>query len=1547
MEMFYPLTAMQQGMLFHHLREPASAAYFQQLQVRLSGSLDTGKLQQAWEQVLAHYSALRMRFFWTGDQPRQQLQAEVVLPFAVHDYSQQPQDTHEALRKEFLRQDSQQGFSPDTAPLMRVSILQWSAHEWDMVWSHHHLILDGWASGLVLAAVSQVYAALLQGQDIVLPPERPYADFLQWLGRRDNLAAEDYWRHALRGLEQATSLPVLKRNAGQGGPAQVLVFESVLAVEDVAALTSLTQQAGVTAVIPVLACWGLLLSRYAGSQDVLFGVTTSGRPAELEGAGQMVGLFINTIALRMKNVGGMTSIADCLTELHRYLAAAREHEHTSLSRVAEWSELPGLSSASSMFDSIVVYENYPLAVQGNHLGVARIVDYHLQEESNYPLTLIAEPSATGLHLRLLADSTRIAPEAAQAMLDQYCYLLQQLGHTSPTQPLKDLHLLTPAQRERQLQQWNDTAADYDTSATLASIFIAQASRTPEAIALVDAQGSMSYAALQDRVSQLLAAIDRLDLPAASPIAVRLTRDREMLVALLAVVAAGHHYVPIEPQLPAARVMAIADSLPIRCMLTVNSLAESSHALCRQAQWSMLCVDDTATQPVSSLQSRARAQDPAYVIFTSGSTGKPKGVLVLHQKAINLISWVNQSFQVGAQDKLLFVTSPAFDLSVYDIFGMLAAGGVVRMASEAELADPERLLHIIEHEEITFWDSAPAALWQLEPLLPILPKRVVSASLRLIFLSGDWLPLALPDRMKSVFPHVCVVALGGATEATIWSNYHIVGQLQPDWVSIPYGRPIQNARYYILDTDLQPLPVGVPGDLYIGGDCLAEGYVGQPELTAERFLPDPHAGANKPDARMYKTGDRARFYPDGVMEFLGRLDNQVKIRGFRIELGEIEVAMGRHAAVRDAICIVHDHDDTGPASGKSDKELIAYYVLHPDQHLSAEEMKQHLQQQLPASMLPAHFIRLDSMPVSVNGKVDRKNLPLPEHQGNAVQHAGASNNTVQDMIAAAWCEVLALSSVQPGDDFFALGGHSLRATAVMARMRLAFGKDLPLRLIFEYPVLQDLALAVREAMTGQEQQQVASLSALDRAGGLPLSRAQSRLWFLHQMEPASANYNVALAARLDGNIDEQAFVRAAQQVIARHEILNTRISRQGQTACMVPLDDGGPQCMLEDISMQRPDEAQINARLKELASQPFDLERQRPVRVSLLRTAAQQAYVLILVHHIATDGWAIALFAEELLQAYAAQVSILKQTEQPALQYADFMSWWEQQLQEYYLDHEMRYWKQQLTSLPRLNLATDMARPAVSTHAGARLAFTLDARLSEDLRRTARQHSATLFMVLLTAFDVVLRYRSGQDDIVIGTDIAGRDHPLAEKIQGFFVNQLVLRCDFAGTQSFADMLGKVRQSTLQSFFHQHLPFEKLVEELNPPRDVGGMPLFQHKFVLQNAPLAQLATPHFSITPVDLHTDTAKYDLLLTVIDEAQLRGTLEFSTELFNSTTADSLVREFLAVLSQVAADASIGYASLAAMLALDGSERQDAAKRDLRKSGLQRLKDLRKPGQVS
>ena len=1532
-----PLTPMQQGMLFHSLREPDGSTYIQQLSVRLAGPLHADAMHAAWSAVLQRHDALRIGAQWRADLQAPGLCAsEAVLPFTVVDHTGSDPAERAALRSQFLQADRAAGFVLDRPPLMRITLLRWTQRDWELVWSHHHALVDGWSTSLVLAEVIALYEATLRGEQASLPPARSFREFLAWLGGRDQLAAQAFWQQALAGFEQPTPLPALRRPGTAASDSSVIACEAALGSAQVEGLARLARQAGVSQATAVNACWGLLLASHSDSEDVVFGVSSAGRPAQLAGAEATVGLFINTIPLRLPAPWG-GSIAAWLQEAQQRLAAAREHEHAALTRIAQWSSVaPG----QPLFETVLAYENYPLAAIGTRLGEAAIEGYALDEKPSVPLALIAEPHAGGLLLRMLADPARVDAAAAARMLDQLHYLLEQLAGCDAEASPGQLRLLRPAERDLILNGWNATARDYDGQATLPGLFAAQAARTPDAIALVDAGGPMTYGALRDRVAGLAAALHELGLPPCSPVGVRMARDRELVIALLAVTSAGHHYVPIEPQLPAARVDAILDALPIRCVVSQSALCEGTRELAGSRAITVLATDAAASAAESDLRVAARPQDPAYVIFTSGSTGKPKGVLVKHTRAVNLIDWVNRTFAVGAADRLLFVTSPAFDLSVYDVFGMLAAGGSICIASEADIADPQHLVDLLTSGDITFWDSAPAALWQLAPLLPPGPTR---SSLRLVFLSGDWVPLPLPDRMKQVFPGVKVVALGGATEATIWSNFHVVGAIDPAWTSVPYGRPIQNARYYVLDRDLQPCPVGVPGDLFIAGECLAEGYAGQPELTAERFIADPFVAS--PLARMYRTGDRARFGPDGTMEFLGRLDTQVKLRGFRIELGEIEVAMARHPAVRDAVCVLHDSGEGGPASGGSDLQIVGYFVPREGQQVAPEQLRAHVAKLLPAQMVPAFLVPLEAIPLSANGKVDRKNLPAPDpvRQGTP---AALSGDAVRDTIASVWCDVLGREAVSHDDDFFALGGHSLRATSVVARLRAAFGTEIALRLIFERPTVRGMAEAIREMAAGASLSRVHEAEAiplLDGAAGLPLSRAQQRLWFLRQLEPASASYNVALAARIDGEFDPQRFSQALAGVIARHAVLDTTIAVRDGQPVMLPVDAGLP-VPIAAIDLQALPESQRQdealRRLTEAACVPFALDRERPVRITLARTAATQAFVLILMDHIATDGWAIGLFAGELLAAY--QGGPLAR--EPGPQYADFSAWHDKLVADTQQEEQVAYWKATLAGMQRLELKTDHARPAEPTSSGARLHFALDAPLSDGLRRTANRHSATLFMLLLAAYEAVLRRRSGQDEIVVGTDIAGRDHPLAERLQGFFVNQLVLRTNFGSSRSFADMLAQVRTRTLEAFFHQHVPFDALVQELNPVRERGAMPLFQHKFVLQNAPFANLESRDFRIEPLELETGTAKYDLLLTVIDEPLLRGTLEYSSELFSAATAQELVREFQAVLAQVAADPGVSYDSLRAMLDQDGDARADLARRELRRSGLQRLRDLARPG---
>jgi acyl carrier protein len=555
--------------------------------------------------------------------------------------------------------------------------------------------------------------------------------------------------------------------------------------------------------------------------------------------------------------------------------------------------------------------------------------------------------------------------------------------------------------------------------------------------------------------------------------------------------------------------------------------------------------------------------------------------------------------------------------------------------------------------------------------------------------------------------------------------------------------------------------------------------------------------------------------------------------------------------------------------------------------------------------------------------------------------------LRETIAAVWCQVLGLENVSHDENFFELGGHSLRATAVVARLRSTLAMEIPLALIFEKPTVRGMAGELRKLSAGDALVEEPNLRAHDLSAGIPLSRAQQRLWFLHQLEPDNPNYNVALAARITGNLDIAAFARSVEAVITRHDILNARIANHDQQPVMLPMNTSSP-LPVKVISLDAPSVAQGSDEAMRLLTQasrvPFRLDRERPVRVLLVATAPELFHVMVLMDHIVTDGWSMGIFAHALFACYEADIQHLAPPDVQTVQYGDFTAWWDQQVEEKLLAKQLAYWKLALADLPQLALPTDTPRPSVASFGGARLPFMLDKVLSAQLRRIALQYSSTLFMVLLTAFEVVLRRRSGLDEIVIGTDISGRDHPLSERIIGFFVNQLVLRTDFRRCKTFADMLAEVRRCTLDSFYHQHMPFEELVKELNPSRDSTGTPFFQHKFVLQNAPAVQLQADSFVIEPIDIDTGTSKYDLLLTVIDEDVLRGTLEISTDLFSTTTAQAIVSEFTTVLTQVTADATISYDSLVKTLNAQGDARANIARSELRRSGLQRLRDLTRTG---
>ena len=908
----------------------------------------------------------------------------------------------------------------------------------------------------------------------------------------------------------------------------------------------------------------------------------------------------------------------------------------------------------------------------------------------------------------------------------------------------------------------------------------------------------------------------------------------------------------------------------------------------------------AQSPAERPRPVASPVDVAYVIHTSGSPGEPKGIVVQHRPAVELCRWVNESFGVGPHDRLLFITSPAFDLSVYDVFGVLGAGGTVHVAPEAVLRDPEELVRLLVEEPVTIWDSAPAALQQLAPLLPT-PQisGAVETRLRLVLLSGDWIPVPLPDVVRASFTNARVISLGGATEATIWSNWFPIGEVDPRWPSIPYGRPITNARYHVLDRSLEPSPIGVPGDLYIGGDCLCVGYARLPELTAEGFIPDRFA--SEPGARLYVTGDRARYGHDGHLEFLGRVDQQVKIRGYRIELEEIEAVLARHPGVREAAVVARE-DVPG------EKRLVGYVVPAAWPAPSAAELRAALQQVLPEYMVPWTFVALERMPLTANGKLDRKDLPAPQEMAPSESDYVAPETDTERAVASIWQEVLALPRVGRNDNFFELGGSSLVAAQVISRVRQVFAVELPLRALFENRTLVSLAQRVAELETEAAASAIPPLVPASRDELLPLSFAQQGLWMIDQVEPGSPRYNIPGAMHIAGLFQPELLRSALDAVVRRHEVLRTTFHDfwGGEPAQLIAPAEPFPLPVVDLSGLPSPfkeDEAAL--RMVAEARRPFDLQTGPLLRSVLLRLDGEEHVALVTFHHIVSDAWSVGIFFREIAALFKSWT-----TAEPAalpvlpVQYADFAVWQRSWLTGEVLDRELEYWRRQLAGMPRVfELPTDRPRPVVQSFRGRSRPLSLPPGIVAPLESLGRHKGTTLFMVLFGAFAVVLGRATGQEDFGIGTAIDGRDRHETENLIGFFINSLVLRADLSGDPAFELLLDRIRGMALGAYAHQSLPFERLVEDLVPVRDPSHAPLFQVAITLQNTPAAALALPGLALSQVPVDSGSAKMDMILLPNEsDGVLSGICEYSTALFDVATVDRLLGHLGNLLRAVVAE---------------------------------------------
>jgi amino acid adenylation domain-containing protein len=1503
-ETIYELTPMQQGMLFHSASAPEAGMYVEQVSCRLHGDLDVAAFARAWQHVVSRHAILRTAFYWENlEKPLQVVYRAADLPLEQQDWRDLSPEEQAARLSAYLAANRRQGFDLSQPPLLRLLLARLDAVSYQLVWSHHHILLDGWSLPLLLNEVLVCYEAFRQDRAVQLEQPRPFSDYIVWLQNQDQSQAEQFWRQTLQGfttpsiLAYDRSLPVHSQAAPQFADVRM-----TLSAQATGALHAFARQHGLTINTLVQGAWALLLSQYTTASDVLFGTTVAGRPADLTGVESMIGLFINTQPVRVQ-VPPTMQVLPWLQQVQSQQAALWRYQHTPLVEIQRWSELP---PGQPLFESILVFENYPLSdVTRRSEGSVQIAEVCSYEQTNYSLTVVAVPGAE-LGLQISYDCRRFSTDQATRYLEHLRLLLSALI-AYPAQRLADLPTLTPAEQQL-VTAWNATAVSRP-EICIHQLFEAQVTRVPDAIALTYGDEQLTYRELNERANQLAWHLRVRGVGPETRVAICLRRSPEMIVALLGILKAGGAYVPLDLVHPQERLQYMLNDSQATVLVTHQPVEERLPV--HSASVIRFDADSAAI-------SRERKDNPtsgvwpdhlAYIIYTSGSTGQPKGVLVPHRGVCNLAQAQIPAFGLTSDNRVLQFASFSFDASVWEVCLALLVGGTLCLGARDALAPGPAALEVLKEQPITTALLPPSVLAVLTPSdFPALHTVIAGGEACSANLAARW---QVPGSGRRFFNAY------GPTEITVCAT---IAEYQSGHPTLPIGTPIANTQTYILNEQLQHVPVGAAGELYIGGVGVARGYLNQPALTAERFVPDLWSA--QPGGRLYRTGDLVRYHSDGNIEFLGRIDSQVKLRGFRIELGEIEATLAQHSAVQQSVVVVQP-DRSG------ERRLVAYVVENREQQireqgitpLASAELRQFLQHYLPDYMVPSAFVVLDALPLTAHGKVDQRALPVPDCSDLPAADE-RPRTQIAEILVGLWADVLGREQVGLHDNFFELGGHSLLATRVVSHVRSAFHVELSLLSIFESPTIAELSRQIEQSLQAQHALMLPPIrpAHVDRA---PLSFTQERLWSMVRHDPGNPAFNISVALRLSGRFDRHALERSLNTIIQRHAVLRTTIVEDDEGLAQVISPMLALSLPVVDLGDLPPSEqaAEIQRATEDAARHRFDLLHGPLIHGLVLCLDDAEHALLLTIHHIVADGWSMGVLARELGALYTSFVadgeSIAREREATLLpplpiQYADYAIWQRDWLTGAVLDQQRAYWQQQLGGVPITALPTHYPRPSARTFQGAQLHLQLPAALSAQLRSFSRQESGTLFMTLLAAFNLVLWRMTGQADIVVGSPVAGRVHTETEHLIGLFLNMLPLRTRLLAEQTFQELLAEVRETTLAAYTHQHMPLNLILDAIQIPRDPRFTPLFQVVFNMLNVPEIQLDLPGLTITGLPPGNAGSKVDFTLYTYEANQaIQFELVYNTDLFTSERMERLLAQLQAVLTVIVAQPELSLAQLA------------------------------------
>jgi amino acid adenylation domain-containing protein/non-ribosomal peptide synthase protein (TIGR01720 family) len=1491
-ENVYSLSPLQEGLLFHALYSSQRSVYAVQIAWTLEGKLDVAALERALGELLERHAILRTCFVWERlDKPMQVVRKRVELPLERQDLRPFPPAEQAISMARFAESERQRGFDLGRAPLIRFGLQQLGEERHRLLWTMHHLITDGWSLPLLVKEIFTLYEAHVRGEPVTLDRPRPYGEYIAWLKKQDKARTEAFWKTELQGFSAPTPFRVDRPASGGTGDGLFDERRLVLPEPLAKALAAFARQHRLTPSTVVQGAWALLLSRYSGEEDVLFGATVSGRSAPLAGIDRMVGVFINTLPVRVA-VPPAQPILDWLTQLQKQQAELREHEHSPLVEVQGLSEIP---RGTPLFESQVAFENYPEAeALVSAKGSLSLAEPAMRSQTHYPITLACSLRRE-LVIHLSYDARRFDAATIVRMLGHYRSLLEAIVG-SKHRTLGELPLVTGEERHQLIETWNETAAPFPEEATIATLFEAQAARTPASPALVCGAEMLSFQTLDEQANRLAHRLRRAGVGPDVRVGLLLGRSAGAVIALLAILKAGGAYVPLDPGHPSKRLAQLLDEANITVVVSEQALLSRLP----ERALHVVSVDGEAASLAAESSGRpeggAGPSNLVYVLFTSGSTGTPKGVAVEHRQLVNYVHGVSQRLALSPGASYGHISTLSADLGNTVLFPPLCQGGCLHLLPEALTTDPDALAAYASSHPLDCLKIVPSHLAAL--LSGAHPEQVLPR--RVLVLGGEASSWELIARVEGLSPTLRILNHYGPTETTVGVLTEALrrGERVEGAATVPVGRPLPNSRIYVLDGQGQPVPVGVPGELYIGGAGVARGYLNRAEQTAERFVADPFSGVA--GARMYRTGDKARYLADGRVVFLGRMDHQVKIRGYRVELGEIESALSSHAGVREAVVVVREE-----SSG--DARLVAYVVASEAPGPGADELSRHLEERLPAYMLPSTIVALTALPLTPNGKIDRQALALLDGPAEpASAEAVAPRSPVEEVLASIWADVFGKERIGVHDGFSELGGHSLIAIQIIARVREAFQAQVPLRAIFDAPTIALLAQRVEAAMREEEGLVVPPMERVPRDRPLRLSFAQERLWFLDQLEPDSALYNVPFAIRLGGQLDEPALGRALAELVRRHEVLRTTFASVEGRPVQVIHPERLLDLPLTDLGAlpAETQEERIRSESRAEASRPFRLAEGPLLRARLLRLSPDEHVLLVTMHHIVSDGWTRGILNREVGLLYGAfRAGAPSPLPELALQYADYAEWQRRWLDGEVLERQLAYWKRELEGAPLvLALPTDYPRPRVRTHRGAQRSVVFSAELSKALKDLARREGATLYMTLLAALDVLLYRSTGQGDFLVGTSITNRTRAETEKLIGFFINALVLRARLTPELSFIELLARVRETCLGAYAHQDMPFERLVQELAPEPDPSRTPVFQVIFTMHNAPPEAMKLPGLTLRRMGTEIESSKYDLTFVMGEGPSAVGcSIAYNADLFEPSTIERMLAHLVTLLEGIVA----------------------------------------------